>query len=324
GGLGSVVVARSEPSFVVCCGSEGRQCIVEMIVYAMVSNTSVEEIGKDLARVGEYRGVVFRLNIAMRRREECIGELKALGDSEDVIEIIRFMERLQQNDTEKRDRSLLLMRDMEVKTREKSRRPMITELRYKTDSSNWSDVLTYFCREAADEDRNIKTKLNRLHEEMLIIYEKRRNLADELRSIRGIVIIQKAVEFMANIVRKYNVQVAQLREIGCAHGAANSTDIKDQLSVLFRREANEESQKLHDYRRLSDELGENVRMKDAYIEEFQRFQMYDSSDEVIESIEILEGMQVDDMEKASRLILMAREIQNGMYEKYNFIMKLRC
>ncbi|GJV96898.1 hypothetical protein Tco_1548475 [Tanacetum coccineum] len=117
-----------------------------------------------------------------------------------------------------------------------------------------------------------------------------------------------------------NTGMPLLRELA---GAADSTDISDQLSVLFRREANEESEKMHDYRRLSDELRESIRMRDAYIEEFQRLQMYDSSDEVIESIEILKGMQVNDMEKASRLILMAREIQNRVYEKYNFITKLR-
>nr|GEZ07706.1 hypothetical protein [Tanacetum cinerariifolium] len=153
------------------------------------------------------------------------------------------------------------------------RRSLIMELRYKVDSSDWPDVLTYFCREAADENRNIATKLNRLCEEMLIIYEKRRNLVDELRSIRGIVVVQKAT---------------------CV------------VKVM-----------------LSDELRENVRMRDAYIEEFQRLQMYGSSDEVTESIKILKSMQVDDMEKASRLIFMARDIQNRVYEKYNFITKLR-
>nr|GEY69729.1 hypothetical protein [Tanacetum cinerariifolium] len=182
---------------------------------------------------------------------------------------------LQQDDMEKRNRSLLLMKEMKVKAHEKSR----------------------------------------LHEELLIICEKRRNLVDKLRSIRGIVVVQKAAEFVADTVRKANVQVAQLREVesqmefralekelhvGCAHGSKI-------------REANEESIKMHDYRRLSDELIENIRMRDAYIEEFQRLQMYDSSDEVIESIEILKGMQVDDMEKDSRLILMACEIQNRVY-----------
>ncbi|GKC63429.1 hypothetical protein Tco_1096027 [Tanacetum coccineum] len=279
---------------------------------------TTKEVGEDLARVREYRGVVFGLNIGMRRREECIEELKALGDCHDVIETVRFMERLQQDDIEKRDRSLLLMREMEIpKVYTMDKRPLIIELRYKADSSDWCDVLTYLCREAADEDRSFTTKLNRLREEMLIICEKRRNIADELRSVRGIVVVQKAAEFVAETVRKDNLQAAQLREIerqmesralekelhvGYAHGmplpreladATGSTDVKDQLR------------------------------RDAYIEEFQRLEMYNSSDEVIETIEILKGMQVDDMEKASRLILMAREIRNRVYQIYDFITKLR-
>ncbi|GJX27971.1 hypothetical protein Tco_0236050 [Tanacetum coccineum] len=150
-----------------------------------------QEVSEDLARVREYRGVVFGLNIAMRRREECIRELKALGDCKDVIEIVRFMKRFQQDDIENCDRSLLLMRVMEVKSRKKSR----------------------FILNLSVEDKNIATKLNRFHEDMLIICEKRRNLADELRSIRGIVVVQKAAEFAADTVRKDNVQVAQLREV---------------------------------------------------------------------------------------------------------------
>nr|GEU93758.1 hypothetical protein [Tanacetum cinerariifolium] len=38
--------------------------------------------------------------------------------------------------------------------------------------------------------------------------------------------------------------------------AADSNDIKDQLSVLLKREVNEASEKMHDYYRLSDELRE--------------------------------------------------------------------
>ncbi|GJX30556.1 hypothetical protein Tco_0238635 [Tanacetum coccineum] len=207
----------------------------------------------------------------MRRREECIGKLKALGDCEGAAKTVRFMEAMQLDDMHKCNRSLLLMNEMEDKAREKSRR----------------------------------------------------NLLDELRSIRGIVVVEKAAKFVADSVRKDNAQVAQLREVEsqmefmalekekmlkkslnhrCMSllrelaGAADSTDIRDQLPVL---------------------------MRDAYIEEFQRLQMYDNSDEVIESIEILKGMQVDDMEKTSRLILLAREVQNRVYEKNNFITKLR-
>ncbi|GKG30664.1 hypothetical protein Tco_0423152, partial [Tanacetum coccineum] len=51
---------------------------------------------------------------------------------------------------------------------------------------------------------------------------------------------------------------------------------------------------------------------DGYINELE---MCDSSDEVLESIEIIRRMQLDDMEKASRLLLMARDVQNKIYEK---------
>ncbi|GJU74318.1 hypothetical protein Tco_1265723 [Tanacetum coccineum] len=88
--------------------------------------------------------------------------------------------------------------------------------------------------------------------------------------------------------------------------AAGSHDTKDQFSVLFRREVVEDSEKLQEYRRLSGELREAVRMRDGYINELK---MSDSSDEVLKSIEIMRCMQLDDMEKASRLLLMAKETQ---------------
>nr|GEV29778.1 hypothetical protein [Tanacetum cinerariifolium] len=52
-------------------------------------------------------------------------------------------------------------------------------------------------------------------------------------------------------------------------------------------------------------------------------QISDMSKEVLESIEILRLMQVDDIEKASHLALMAREIHDKVYEKNTFITKLR-
>ncbi|GJT71921.1 hypothetical protein Tco_1031207 [Tanacetum coccineum] len=51
--------------------------------------------------------------------------------------------------------------------------------------------------------------------------------------------------------------------------------------------------------------------------------MLDSSEEVLEGIEIMRRMQLGDMEKASRLLLMAREIQTKVHEKNSFILKLR-
>ncbi|GJV66822.1 hypothetical protein Tco_1482331 [Tanacetum coccineum] len=77
---------------------------------------------------------------------------------------------------------------------------------------------------------------------------------------------------------------------------------------------------MKNHRRLSGELRNGVRMRDIYIRELRTSHM---SDEVIDSIQILKRMQLDDMEKASRLLLMAREIQNKVFEKNTFIAKLR-
>ncbi|GJZ84613.1 hypothetical protein Tco_0649952 [Tanacetum coccineum] len=65
---------------------------------------------------------------------------------------------------------------------------------------------------------------------------------------------------------------------------------------------------MHDYCRLSDELREGVRKRDAYIKEIQILQMVNSSDKVRESVKMMKGMQLVDMQKASRLLLMAREV----------------
>nr|GEV69873.1 hypothetical protein [Tanacetum cinerariifolium] len=101
---------------------------------------------------------------------------------------------------------------------------------------------------------------------------------------------------------------------------ADSYDIRDQLSVLFRREVVKDSQRMHDYYRLSDELTEGVKMRDEYMNELR---MLVKCEEILESIEIMRRMQVDDMGKGSRLMVMASAIQTKVHEKYCFIVKLR-
>ncbi|GKD24211.1 hypothetical protein Tco_1230425 [Tanacetum coccineum] len=102
--------------------------------------------------------------------------------------------------------------------------------------------------------------------------------------------------------------------------AADSDDIRDQLLVLFTREVAEDTEKMENYRQLSNQLRNDVRMRDKYIRELRTSNM---SDEVVESIEILKWVQLDDMEKASRLLLMAREIQSKVFEKNTFIARQR-
>ncbi|GKD04701.1 hypothetical protein Tco_1179675 [Tanacetum coccineum] len=79
-----------------------------------------EEVGGDVAVIREYRGIACGLRISMRKREECIKELKALGDRQGVAETVRFMEGLQADEMDRCNRTLSLIREMEVKAREKS------------------------------------------------------------------------------------------------------------------------------------------------------------------------------------------------------------
>ncbi|GJR10182.1 putative reverse transcriptase domain-containing protein [Tanacetum coccineum] len=85
-----------------------------------------------------------------------------------------------------------------------------------------------------------------------------------------------------------NTLLPLLQEL--AH-VVDSHDIRDQLSVLFQREAAEDLKKMQDYNRLSGELSETIRMRDAYIIELRT---KCGSNEFVESIKILRHMQLDD------------------------------
>nr|GEX50439.1 hypothetical protein [Tanacetum cinerariifolium] len=101
---------------------------------------------------------------------------------------------------------------------------------------------------------------------------------------------------------------------------ADSDDIRDRLSVLFTNEAAKDIDKMENYRQLSGDLRNGVRMRDIYIRELRTSHV---SDEFVESIHILKHTELDDMEKASHLLLMATEVQNKVFEKNTFIARLR-
>ncbi|GJU81859.1 hypothetical protein Tco_1284224 [Tanacetum coccineum] len=102
--------------------------------------------------------------------------------------------------------------------------------------------------------------------------------------------------------------------------AADSDVTKDQLIVLFEREVIEDAKKIMDFRRLSSELRAAVRRRDRYIIELV---LYRSYDDTLGTIKMLSRMQLDDMEKAARLLLMARETQIKVDKKTGFIMRMR-
>ncbi|GJR01100.1 hypothetical protein Tco_0524084 [Tanacetum coccineum] len=120
-----------------------------------------------------------------------------------------------------------------------------------------------------------------------------------------------------------NMNTVAINQVLVATFIQKRQDVSRDCAALQQvvREVAKDLEKMEDYRRLSNELRNDVRMGDKYISELQIFHM---SDEVVESIKILRRMQLDDMEKASRLLLMAREIHYKVYEKNTFIANLRA
>ncbi|GJY57887.1 hypothetical protein Tco_0457779 [Tanacetum coccineum] len=93
------------------------------------------------------------------------------------------------------------------------RRPMITELRSIVGSSDWTEVLRYFYRRGAAEDRGFAMRMNLLREEIADVCEYRRNIADELCSVRNVIALVKSVELLNDTLTKDEAKTAQLREL---------------------------------------------------------------------------------------------------------------
>nr|GEY37390.1 hypothetical protein [Tanacetum cinerariifolium] len=64
-------------------------------------------------------------------------------------------------------------------------RPVITEFCSNGGLSDWTDVLSYFCRNDMAEDIRFTTEINMMRGEMADVCEKRINLSNEMRSLRA-------------------------------------------------------------------------------------------------------------------------------------------
>nr|GEW83229.1 hypothetical protein [Tanacetum cinerariifolium] len=185
------------------------------------------------------------------------------------------------------------------------------------------DELDILVDRAIVEDLRLAGVVNSLCKEIAGIIEERELLVKDLDILVGRFIPQKTVEFIREtsgkdscaVVARLAGGVPVFQEEGGAHELsammtscsifsrsacsecsaisshssylADSHATNDQLSVLFRREVAEDSQKVQEFRRLSSELREAVRMRDQYIDELK---MSNSYDEIFESIEIMRRM----------------------------------
>nr|GEW01953.1 hypothetical protein [Tanacetum cinerariifolium] len=78
------------------------------------------EVVEDIRKVGEYRRMPHELRHSIGRFGAFITKLKALGDSGDNFESLRFLERLQLECMEKGVRLRLMMKETQLKISEKS------------------------------------------------------------------------------------------------------------------------------------------------------------------------------------------------------------
>nr|GFA63721.1 hypothetical protein [Tanacetum cinerariifolium] len=93
------------------------------------------------------------------------------------------------------------------------RLPLITNLCYHAQMSDWTNVLGYYCRKAAAEDRRFAQQINRLRGEMADACAKRMDFVEELESVRGIIAPAKAAEFLKDTQLKDDGKLSQLRDL---------------------------------------------------------------------------------------------------------------
>ncbi|GJY90969.1 hypothetical protein Tco_0506165 [Tanacetum coccineum] len=94
----------------------------------------------------------------------------------------------------------------------------------------------------------------------------------------------------------------------------------DRLLVLFNREVLADFVRVGEYRTLSHGLRDAVRRRHEHIGELKAL---GSCEDDVESVRFFEHMQLEDMEKGTRLLLMMKETQIKIDEKARFILKLR-
>nr|GEU33504.1 hypothetical protein [Tanacetum cinerariifolium] len=167
-----------------------------------------QEVREDFARVREYRAMALGLKVTVRRRRERIRKLKELVNCQSATETVRFWERMQLEDMEKGTRSLLMMKETEVKMREK----IGYILSLGEDVFGW-DPMSGNCGMAAVADRKFARQINWLREEMEVACEKRMALVEELEDVRGIIAPAKAFEFLRETRLKDEVEMARLQDV---------------------------------------------------------------------------------------------------------------
>nr|GEZ40076.1 hypothetical protein [Tanacetum cinerariifolium] len=174
---------------------------------------------------GEYRRISRELRESVRGLSACIAELRALEDYGDGYEALRLLEHLCLENMEKRIHLRLMMKETQLKITKKGNFMVKLKetggvwrilaaccgaivLKATEEAHDWTNVLSYFYRNDMAEDIRFTTKINMMRGEMADVCEKRINLSNEMRSLRGIIAPEKAVEFLKDTLRKNDAEMA--------------------------------------------------------------------------------------------------------------------
>nr|GEV33194.1 reverse transcriptase domain-containing protein [Tanacetum cinerariifolium] len=148
---------------------------------------------------------------SVRRLGVSIVELRGLGDYGDGNRTLGLLKSLRLDNAKKAVRLCLMMKETELKISEKG--SCIRRLRRNGGGLDWTEVLSYFCLKATAEDRRFPMQNNMMRGEMADVCEYRRNLVDELRSVRSVIAHGRAVEFLSETLRKDDAEMAVEAEV---------------------------------------------------------------------------------------------------------------
>ncbi|GKD77259.1 hypothetical protein Tco_1339880 [Tanacetum coccineum] len=196
---------------------------------AMLQREVVEDAGK----VTEFHRLSSETREAVRRRDGYISKLKMSRSCDDALRTIEMLRHMQLDDMEKASCLLLMMMKTQLKAHENTRfiakmRGLVVLvcrfsllyvtvdvwlLREAVKTSDWVDMLVFYYRKTAVEDRKFARQISRLREEMVAAYEKRMYFFEELESVVRIIVPAKATEFLNETQMKDNVKLGHLHDL---------------------------------------------------------------------------------------------------------------
>nr|GEU59555.1 hypothetical protein [Tanacetum cinerariifolium] len=191
--------------------------------------------------------------------------------------------------------------------------PICDELRRSVNSANWEPHFIYYCERAKLDDIRLARQINALCGTLTNVIDGRWTFVRELDMLTYKVMPGKMVEFMKKMQDKDILNLMKLQILG------REFELRARENDLFIEKLNPDA---------DDGVPIFLTWLDCsfvttWLALFHELSRAADSHDIRDQLSVLFRMEVDDMDKASRLAVMAREIQDKVYENNTFIAKLR-